>query len=220
MRSRAARRGAGNGGGRRGLHRSGRRSGWSSSTSRRCARGPCRWVMAARWPSFGGSGDRGWTRASSSSPASATPSRPSRRCRTARWATCSRRNRPRTCLSPFARWRAVGPYVAPELLKSCRPHRPGSRSIRVTGSQGLEALSRREREIFRHAARRIRHHRGIARRLSVRPEDGRIPPNEHQPQARPVRTTADLVRFAVAHGILHAPRALDAPEARADVTAS
>ena len=60
-------------------------------------------------------------------------------------------------------------YVAPENERSCRPIGREPESIRVTGSQGLEALSRREREIFRHAVDGYATTE-IARRLSISPK--------------------------------------------------
>ena len=83
-------------------------------------------------------------------------------------------------------------------------------------SQGLEALSRREREIFRHAVDGYATAE-IARRLSISPKTVEFHRTNINRKLA-VRTTADLVRFAVAHGILLAPRALDGPQARTDVT--
>ena len=162
---------------------SGRRNGSSSITVPMSCWRICRWVTAARWTSSGGSGDRGWTRASSSSPASATPSRPSRRCRTARWATCSRRNRPPTCSSPFARWRAAVLTSRRKSPRSC-PHAPaGGRSMRARRSHGPGGVVASRARDLSARGRRIRHRRDRAPALH-QPEDGRIPPNEHQPQAR------------------------------------
>lgn len=108
-------------------------------------------------------------------------------------------------------------YVAPEVAAKL-PHAPaGGRSMRVRRSHGLEALSHREREIFRHAVDGYATAE-IARRLSISPKTVEFHRTNINRKLA-VRTTADLVRFAVAHGILLAPRAPDAPEARADVTA-
>jgi DNA-binding CsgD family transcriptional regulator len=84
-------------------------------------------------------------------------------------------------------------------------------------SRGLEALSRREREIFRHA---VDGHATteIARRLSISPKTVEFHRTNINRKLA-VRTTADLVRFAVAHGILFPPRALESPDAQADVSA-
>ena len=206
----APRRGARHGGGRRGLHRRGGDNGSSSSTVPTSCWRICRWATAARWTSSGGSGARGWTRASSSSPASATPSRPSRRCRTARWATCSRRNRRPTCWSPFARWRAVSPTSRLKSPRSCPRRRSvGDRcaSSAAGASSRCRAASARSflQAVDGYATSEI------ARRLCISPktvESHRTKIN----RKLAVRTTADLVRFAVAHGIVVAPRAPDAPE--------
>jgi DNA-binding NarL/FixJ family response regulator len=95
-------------------------------------------------------------------------------------------------------------YVAPEVAAKLPHPSAGGRSMRVRGSHGLQALSRREREIFRqmvegHATAEI------ARRLCISPrtvETHRANMN----RKLAVRTSADLIRFAVAHGIVVAPR--------------
>ena len=108
-------------------------------------------------------------------------------------------------------------YVAPEVAAKLPPPSAGGPIDARHGQPGLEALSRREREIFRHADRRNAAAE-IARRLSISPKTVEFHRTNINRKLA-VRTTADLVRFAVAHGILLAPRALDAPEARSDVTA-
>ena len=108
-------------------------------------------------------------------------------------------------------------YVAPQVAAKLPPPSAGRRSMRARRSHGLEALSHREREIFRHAVDGYATAE-IARRLSISPKTVEFHRTNINRKLA-VRTTADLVRFAVAHGILHAPRALDAPEARSDVTA-
>ena len=88
----------------------------------------------------------------------------------------------KTCLPPSARWRTVNLTSPPRSPRSCPPRSAGGRSMRVSRSRGLEALSRREREIFRQMVE------GYAtaemRAASASARDGRNPPNEHEPQAR------------------------------------
>lgn len=107
-------------------------------------------------------------------------------------------------------------YVAPEVAARLPHPSAGGRSMRVRHSRGMEALSRREREIFRqmvegHAIAEI------ARRLCISPRTV----DTHRTNMNrklAVRTTADLIRFAVAHGIVVAPRAPEPPPARVDLS--
>jgi len=106
-------------------------------------------------------------------------------------------------------------YVAPEVAAKLPYPSAGGRSLRVRGSRGLEALSRREREIFRQMVEGYASAE-IAHRLCISPRTV----DTHRANMNrklAVRTTADLVRFAVAHGIVVAPRAPEPPPARADL---
>jgi DNA-binding NarL/FixJ family response regulator len=105
-------------------------------------------------------------------------------------------------------------YVAPEVAAHLPTPFVGSRSMRVKHSRGLESLSRREREVFLQAVEGYATTE-IARRLCISPktvETHRTKIN----RKLAVRTAADLVRFAVAHGIVVAPRTVAAPETRPD----
>jgi DNA-binding NarL/FixJ family response regulator len=107
-------------------------------------------------------------------------------------------------------------YVAPEVAAKLPHPPPGGGSSRARRGRGLEALSRRERDVFRqmvegYAAAEI------ARRLCISPrtvETHRTNIN----RKLAVRTTAELVRFAVVHGIVVSPRALEPRRALGDVT--
>ena len=106
-------------------------------------------------------------------------------------------------------------YVAPEVAaKLPRAGRGGDCRPGAARPGGVVAPRARD---FRHAVDGYATAE-IARRLSISPKTVEFHRTNINRKLA-VRTTADLVRFAVAHGILLAPRAPDAPEARADVTA-
>jgi DNA-binding NarL/FixJ family response regulator len=101
-------------------------------------------------------------------------------------------------------------YVAPEVAAHLPAPPVGGRSLRLKHSRGLESLSRREREVFLQAVEGFATNE-IARRLCISPktvESHRTKIN----RKLAVRTTADLVRFAVSHGIVFAPRAIAEPD--------
>ena len=95
-------------------------------------------------------------------------------------------------------------YVAPEVAAKLPPPLAGRQSMRVSRSRGLEALSRREREIFRQTVEGYATAE-IARRLCISPKTVETH-RTNMNRKLAVRTTADVVRFAVAHGIVVAPR--------------
>jgi len=108
-------------------------------------------------------------------------------------------------------------YVAPEVAaKLPRPSGAGP-SVRAKRSRGFESLSRREREVFRQAVEGYATSE-IARRLCISPKTVEAHRTNINRKLA-VRTTADLVRFAVSHGIVVAPRATEAPPATPDVSA-
>jgi DNA-binding NarL/FixJ family response regulator len=86
--------------------------------------------------------------------------------------------------------------------------------------QGIERLSRREIEIFRLVVSGCSS-KEVARRLCISVKTVETH-RTNMNRKLAVRTTADLVRFAVAHGITVAPRALagDGAEARPDGNAA
>jgi DNA-binding NarL/FixJ family response regulator len=101
-------------------------------------------------------------------------------------------------------------YVAPEVAAHLPPPTVGGRSFRAKHSRGLESLSRREREVFLQAVEGYATSE-IARRLCISPKTV----ESHRTRINrklAVRTAADLVRFAVSHGIVVAPRAVAEPE--------
>ena len=107
-------------------------------------------------------------------------------------------------------------YIGPEVAANLPRPSAGGRPMRVRRRRGLESLSRREREIFRQAVEGYATAE-IARRLCISPktvESHRTNIN----RKLAVKTTADLVRFAVAHGVVVAPRAVAASRAQADVS--
>jgi DNA-binding NarL/FixJ family response regulator len=112
------------------------------------------------------------------------------------------------------------PYVSPEVAANLPAPSIAGRSIRAKHSRGLESLSRREREVFLQAVEGYATTE-IARRLCISPKTVEA----HRTRINrklAVRTTADLVRFAVSHGIVVAPRAAAvaapaAPEPSPDV---
>jgi DNA-binding NarL/FixJ family response regulator len=109
-------------------------------------------------------------------------------------------------------------YVAPEVAaKLPQASSFGGAAQRSMRGRGLDALSPREREIFRQAVEGYPTAE-IARRLCISPktvEAHRTSMN----RKLAVRTTADLVRFAIAHGFVVTPRALETPPERPDASA-
>jgi DNA-binding NarL/FixJ family response regulator len=105
-------------------------------------------------------------------------------------------------------------YIAPEVAAKLPRPSAGGRSMRVRGVRGLEALSRRESEIFRQMVEGYATAE-IARRLCISPRTVEAH-RTNMNRKLAIRTTADLVRFAVAHGIVVAPRSLEAPQVLVD----
>jgi DNA-binding NarL/FixJ family response regulator len=101
-------------------------------------------------------------------------------------------------------------YVAPEVAANLPAPSIDGQSLRVKRGRGLESLSRREREIFLQAVEGYATSE-IARRLCISPKTVEAHRTKINRKLA-VRTTADLVRFAVSHGIVVAPRAIAAPE--------
>ena len=108
-------------------------------------------------------------------------------------------------------------YIAPEIAAKLPNPSPGGQSTRVRRGRGLESLSRREREIFRQAVEGYATAE-IARRLCISPKTVETH-RTNMNRKLAVRTTADLVRFAVAHGVVVAPRALAATQLPPDLSA-
>lgn len=99
---------------------------------------------------------------------------------------------------------AGGQYVAPQIAAKLAADPSAAPQPRVDDRIGLEALSRREHEVFRQV---LAGHRSkeIARRLCISVktvESHRTSMN----RKLAVKTTADLIRFAMTHGIPVAPR--------------
>ena len=176
----------------------------------------CRWATAARWTSFGGSSDRslnarivvitGFNNIFSAVEALADGA----------MGYVLKAQSTKDLLAAIRTVANGHSYVAPEIAAKLPYPSAGGRSMRLRGSRGLEALSRREREIFRQM---VEGHTTaeIAHRLCISPrtvETHRANMN----RKLAVRTTADLVRFAVAHGIVVAPRAPEPPQARVDLS--
>jgi two-component system response regulator NreC len=109
-------------------------------------------------------------------------------------------------------------YVAPQVAAKLPPPSAGGRSARVTHGRGLDRLSPREREVFTETVDGYATAE-IARRLAISPKTVEFHRTNINRKLA-VQTRADLVRFAVAHGIGVAPRTLEAPRARADVSAT
>jgi DNA-binding NarL/FixJ family response regulator len=99
------------------------------------------------------------------------------------------------------------PYVAPEVAAKLPSPSARERATGIKGSRGLESLSRREREVFQQAVEGYGTAE-IARRLCISPKTVEAH-RTNMNRKLAVRTTADLVRFAVAHGIVVAPRGSD-----------
>jgi two-component system, NarL family, response regulator NreC len=101
-------------------------------------------------------------------------------------------------------------YVAPEVAANLPVASVSGRLLRGKRSRGLESLSRREREVFLQAVEGYATNE-IARRLCISPKTVEA----HRTRINrklAVRTTADLVRFAVSHGIVVAPRTVAVAE--------
>ena len=96
-------------------------------------------------------------------------------------------------------------YVAPSVAASL-PSVSGAPIVRGQRGRGLQALSPREQEVFREAAAGYSS-KDIAGRLVISLKTVEAH-RTHINRKLAVRTSADLVRFAVAHGIDIAPRAV------------
>jgi DNA-binding NarL/FixJ family response regulator len=108
-------------------------------------------------------------------------------------------------------------YIAPEVAAKLPAPSARGRSMGVRGSHGLDSLSRREREIFQYAVEGCATAE-IARRLCISPKTVEAH-RTNMNRKLAVRTTADLVRFAVAHGIAVSPRVLEGSPDRTDMSA-
>jgi two-component system response regulator NreC len=99
-------------------------------------------------------------------------------------------------------------YVAPNVAAKLLTASSRETAIRVNQASGLESLSQREHEIFRQV---LQGHttKEIAGRLFISPKTVESH-RTHINRKLAVRTTADLIRFAVAHGIVVAPRPIAA----------
>jgi DNA-binding NarL/FixJ family response regulator len=97
-------------------------------------------------------------------------------------------------------------YVAPQIASKLSTASAGDAPIRVKQGGGLESLSPREHEIFRQAVQGYAS-KEIARRLCISQKTVESH-RTHINRKLAVRTAADLVRFAVAHGIAVAPSAV------------
>jgi two-component system response regulator NreC len=107
-------------------------------------------------------------------------------------------------------------YVAPEVAAKLPQPSGATRSPPVKRSTGLEALSRRECEIFRHAIEGCASG-DIARRLCISLKTVEFHRTNINRKLG-VRTIADLLRFAVAHGIAIAPRAPEPSDVPTETT--
>jgi DNA-binding NarL/FixJ family response regulator len=102
-------------------------------------------------------------------------------------------------------------YVAPEIAArlAARGRTEEDRGSQREGSQGLERLSPREVEIFRLIVAGCSS-KEVARRLCISVKTVETH-RTNMNRKLSVRTTADLVRFAAAHGITVAPRVMADP---------
>jgi DNA-binding NarL/FixJ family response regulator len=107
-------------------------------------------------------------------------------------------------------------YIAPEVAAKLPSASARGRSTGVRGSRGLDSLSRREREVFQQAVEGYGTAE-IARRLCISPKTVEAH-RTNMNRKLAVRTTADLVRFAVAHGIVVTPRGAGDAQARTDAS--
>jgi DNA-binding NarL/FixJ family response regulator len=103
-------------------------------------------------------------------------------------------------------------YVAPEIASrlAARGRTEDDRGSQREGSQGLERLSPREVEIFRLIVAGCSS-KEVARRLCISVKTVETH-RTNMNRKLSVRTTADLVRFAAAHGITVAPRVMAEPQ--------
>ena len=96
-------------------------------------------------------------------------------------------------------------YVAPSLERRLALRSIGGESTSSSGAVGLERLSPREVEVFRLVVAGSSS-KDVARRLCISVKTVETH-RTNMNRKLAVRTTADLVRFAAAHGIAVAPRA-------------
>jgi len=96
-------------------------------------------------------------------------------------------------------------YVAPSLERRLALRSIGGESSATGGAVGLERLSPREVEVFRLVVAGSSS-KDVARRLCISVKTVETH-RTNMNRKLAVRTTADLVRFAAAHGIAVAPRA-------------
>ena len=95
-------------------------------------------------------------------------------------------------------------YVAPRIVEKLATDRSGLEERSVDSNSGIGALSRREQDVFRQLLEGYRS-KDIAHRLSISVktvETHRMGIN----RKLAVKTTADVIRFAVARGLPVAPR--------------
>jgi DNA-binding NarL/FixJ family response regulator len=111
----------------------------------------------------------------------------------------------RQYLSPLVEARLTGRLVWGEDQRVGRPETEGQGQGQGQG-QGIDRLSRREVEIFRLVVSGCSS-KEVARRLCISVKTVETH-RTNMNRKLAVRTTADLVRFAVAHGITVAPRTL------------
>ena len=162
-------------------------NGLSSSTVPTSCRGSVV-ATAARWTSSDRSSHRGSTRASLSSPASRhLPGR--RPCRTGDGLLLKTQSTA-DLLAAFVRWRTVASTSRRKSPRSCpRRHRCGDRWRQAQSGPGV-VVAPRTRDLSSRPSKDTPPPR--SRAGLHQPEDGRNPPNQHQPQLA-VRTAADLV---------------------------
>lgn len=94
-------------------------------------------------------------------------------------------------------------YVAPSVAANL-PTASGAAVVRRKGGSGFQSLSRREQEVFLQAAAGYSS-KEIARRLVISPKTVEAH-RTHINRKLAVKTSAELVRFAFAHGIVIDPR--------------
>jgi two-component system, NarL family, response regulator NreC len=101
-------------------------------------------------------------------------------------------------------------YVAPSVAAHL-PTVSGSALVRGKRGSGLQSLSRREQQVFLQAAAGYSS-KEIARRLVISPKTVEAH-RTHINRKLAVKTSAQLVRFALAHGIVVTPRPVAEPSA-------